>query len=257
MYSHITSLMTWSYSRISSFEKCPYKFFLTYIAPSKKLPQFFSDYGSFMHGLLADYYSGRLTADGAVRAYLTGFQRHVAAKAPDSGIFTKYFQQGLSHLKSLSMPRERILGVETPVSFQVGGRPFTGYVDLVLFNEENGEITVMDHKSRALKPRSTRGRYTKSDEELDLYLRQLYLYSIPVENAFGVLPSSLAFNCYRTGTVIYEPFSSAAFEAAKDWANQSVEAIIHADDFSPSMDYYFCRYICDVHGECEYYAMQS
>ena len=257
MYSLITSGMTWSYSRISSFNSCPYKFFLTYIDPCDKIPQFFSGYGSFIHELLAAYYSGQRTKEEVVREYLTGFRSHIVGKAPDQKIFSSYFQQGLSHLKGLVKPKQNIIGVENHVSFQVGGHPFIGYIDLLLQDEENGDITILDHKSRSLKTRSTRGKYTKSDEELDRYLRQLYLYSIPVEQTYGVLPSYLMFNCYRTGTVIREPFSSAAFQAAKDWANQSIEKIIHADDFSPNMDYYFCKHICDVHDSCEYYAMQS
>ena len=257
MYSVITSGMTWSYSRISSFNTCPYKFFLTYIKPCPKKPMFFSEYGSFVHELLAAYYSNRHTKDELVNAYITTFRAHVTGRAPDNKIFTNYFHQGLSHLKCISKPEEHIIGVERKVAFQVGDHPFIGYIDLILQNPENGEITILDHKSRALKQRSTKGRYTRSDEELDRYLRQLYLYSIPIERLYGVLPSYLAFNCYRSGTLIREPFSLYAYQAAKDWANQSIQEIIHADDFSPNMDYYFCKHLCDVHDSCEYYAMRG
>lgn len=210
-----------------------------------------------MHELLASYYNQQKSKQDVVQEYLTGFTHYVAENAPSQKIFSNYFQQGLSHLKELAMPEQQILGVENHVSFQVGGHPFVGYIDLLLQDRENGEITIMDHKSRALKTRSTRGRYTKSDEELDCYLRQLYLYSIPVEQTYGVLPSYLMFNCYRTGTIIREPFSSTAFLETKKWAGHSIEKIIHANDFRPNMDYYFCKYICDVHDSCEYYAMQK
>lgn len=257
MYSVITSGMIWSYSRISSFNSCPYKFFLTYIKPCSQQPLFFSGYGSFIHELLADYYSGKKSREDVVNEYLTEFRTRIIGRAPDKKIFTNYFHQGLSHLKGLVKPKNRILAVEDKVSFQVGGYPFIGYIDLLLQDPENGDITILDHKSRSLKQRSTRGRYTKSDEELDRYLRQLYLYAIPIERTYGVLPTHLMFNCYRTGTLIQEHFSLTAYQAAKEWANQSIEDIIHADDFRPHMDYYFCKHICDVHDSCEYYAMQS
>lgn len=257
MYSLITSGMTWSYSRISSFDNCPYKFFLTYIMPSDKISLFFSGYGSFIHELLASYYRGERTREDIVAEYLTGFRSHVMGRAPDQKIFSNYFQQGLSHLKGITKPSQQIIGVENEVSFQVGGYPFVGYIDLLLRNEENGDITILDHKSRNLKRRSMRAKPTKTDEELDRYLRQLYLYSIPVKDTYKVFPSYLMFNCYRTGAVIREPFSVSAFNAAVDWAAQSVDAIIHTDDFHPCMDYYFCRYICDVHDRCEYYAIQG
>lgn len=249
--------MTWSFSRISAFESCPYKFFLTYIAPCDKVPLFFSSYGSFIHELLARYYGTQQGREDIVMEYLTGFQSHVVGKAPDTNIFSRYFQQGLSHLKGLTMPKQHILSVEEYVTFQVGNHPFVGYIDLLLQNPDTGAITIVDHKSHALKPRSTRGKYTKADAELDRYLRQLYLYAIAVEQSYGVLPSHLAFNCYRTGSLICEPFSLSAFQAARGWANQSVEHIIHAPSFHPCMDYYYCKYICDVHNSCEYYAMQN
>ncbi len=210
-YRHLILGMTWSHSRISAFESCPYKFFLTYICPCEKKPQFFSGYGSFIHELLAAYYSDQITKEEVIREYLTGFKSHVIGKAPDHKIFSNYFQQGLSHLKGIVKPELRILGVENCVTFQVGGHPFVGYIDLLLQNGENGDITILDHKSRSLKPRSTRGKYTKSDEELDRYLRQLYLYSIPVEQIYGVLPSYLMFNCYRTGMVILYTFHTAVY----------------------------------------------
>lgn len=256
-YSLITSAMTWSYSRVTAFDSCPYKFFLTHIKPCPQTPLFFSGYGSFMHELLADYYRGEKPGGALIRTYLTEFQGHISGRAPDNQVFSNYFQQGLSYLKGLEMPKENILGVEKQVTFQVGNWPFIGYIDLLLQDRENGDVIILDHKSRALKPRSTRQRRTKSDEELDRYLRQLYLYSIPVEREYGVLPSFLAFNCYRSGSSIREPFSLSAYHAAKEWATRSIESIVHTENFSPHMDYYFCRYICDVHDSCEYYAMQG
>lgn len=267
MYSLITSGMTWSYSRISCFNSCPYKFFLTYVKPCEKVPLFFSDYGSFMHELLAGFYGGQKTKEDLIREYLTGFRSHVVGKAPSQKIFTDYFQQGLAHLKSLTSPSKMILGVEKTIEktilgvekkvfFSVQNYSFIGFIDLLLQNEESKGITLVDHKSRALKPRSKSGKVTKSDERLDSYLRQLYLYSIPVIREYGVLPSHLSFNCYRTGQVIREPFSLIALEEAKEWASQSIEAIIREEDFNPNMDYYYCRHICDVHDSCEYYALK-
>lgn len=209
-----------------------------------------------MHELLAGFYSGQKTKEDLIREYLTGFRSHVVGKAPSQKIFTDYFQQGLTHLKNLTSPSDKILGVERQVSFDVGGYPLVGFIDLLLQKEKSKGITLVDHKSRALKPRSKSGKVTKSDERLDSYLRQLYLYSIPVIREYGVLPSHLSFNCYRTGQVIREPFSLIALEEAKEWASQSIEAIIREEEFSPNMDYYFCRHICDVHDSCEYYALK-
>lgn len=209
-----------------------------------------------MHELLCSFYKGQASKQELVNAYLVGFRSHVLGNAPNSDIYINYFNQGLSYLKELSIPNGKTLGVEQRVSFELGGYPFIGYIDRLYIEPNNNGIVVQDHKSRALKPRSTRGKVTKSDEELERYLRQLYIYSIPVELQYGALPSYLEFNCYRTKTLIREPFSKTTYEESKVWALQSIENIIRADDFRPSIDYYFCNHICDVHDSCEYYEME-
>ncbi|MGN1156970.1 MAG: PD-(D/E)XK nuclease family protein, partial [Agathobacter sp.] len=58
--SHIIDDMVWSYSRITSYETCPYRFFLTYILKLEKKRLFFSDYGSFIHSIIEKYLNGEL-----------------------------------------------------------------------------------------------------------------------------------------------------------------------------------------------------
>ena len=53
-----------------------------------------------------------------------------------------------------------------------------GVIDLV-GRSDTGGLVIVDHKSRALKPRSKRKKPTKTNQELDEYLRQLYLYAVP------------------------------------------------------------------------------
>ena len=165
-----------------------------------------------------------------------------------------YFNQGMEYLKKVSKPSGEIVAVERSFSFTVDGLPFTGVADLLV---KDGSLVIWDHKSRDLKERSRRGRYTKTDEELDHYLRQLYLYSIAVKDIYGVYPSHLAFNCYRTGQIIMEPFLESGLTSAKEWALDTVSRIHHAQKFPPSVDFFRCRYLCDVHDDCEFYELNS
>lgn len=114
---------------------------------------------------------------------------------------------------------------------------------------------ILDNKSRDLKPRSLRKKPTKSDGELDSYLRQLYLYSVPIKDLFDTYPDRLEFNCFRTGQLISEPFQEKALGTTKEWALQTIEKITENDDWSPQMDYWKCRYLCDLNQHCEYYQM--
>lgn len=252
-YSNIISDFTWSYSRIGQFEMCPYGFLLNYIKKADKKPMFFSDYGSFMHKLIEQYLRGFLEKDELVNAYLSGFRRNVRGKAPNSKIFKSYFEQGYEYLSNIDFPYLSPVGVEQKVDFFVGDRPFTGIIDCVALDD--GNLVILDNKSRALKPRSRRSKPTVSDKELDSYLRQLYLYSVPMEQFYHTYPVRLEINCFRTGQLISEPFQEKELEKTKEWALKSIDTITRNEDWSPKIDYWKCRYICDLSDDCCYFQM--
>lgn len=249
----ITSEMTWSYSRISTFDTCPYSFFLRYIMryPTKRL--FFSDYGSFIHNILKEYLSGGIKKVGLAPYYLANFQREVCGAAPSSDIYLNYFRQGLRYLESISFPSNIVVSVEEKVDFVIDGVAFTGYIDAI--TDDKYELCIVDHKSRDLKARSVRKKPLKTDGILDEYLRQLYIYSIPVLIKYGKYPDLLIFNCYRTQNIIKEPFVIEDFNRVKEWAINSVSIINNEKTWSPNVNLFRCKYLCDVCQHCEYYRL--
>lgn len=252
-YSFIIDDMTWSYSRITSYEDCPYRFYLTYIAKLKGERKFFSDYGSFMHKIIEEFLTGKLKKKDLVGYYLLHFKDNVVGRAPNQTIFRNYFRQGLAYLSQIEERQEEIIGVEKEVEFALGDKRFIGYIDKV--SKSDGELTITDNKSRALKPRSTHNKYTKTDKELDEYLRQLYIYSIAIEDEYKVLPKYLVFNCFRTQTMIKEPFNASAYEATKEWALRTIDTISNESEWKPNIEFFKCRYLCDVCDKCEYFQM--
>ena len=246
--------MVWSHSRISSFHECPYQFFLRYIKLCEKQPCFFASYGSFVHSLTEQFYSGKASAASLVSRYLLEFRTEVEGRAPSFKIFDSYFRQGLAYLQNLKPLSGSVLSTEQEVHFTVGDKPFVGFVDLVC-RDEDGRLCIVDHKSRALKPRSGKEKPTRSDAELDRYLRQLYLYSIPVSEQYGRTPDRLIFNCYRTGEWISEDFRPEGLAEAKAWALSSIAQINSAQGWPPNVDFWKCRYLCGLAHECEYCQM--
>ena len=254
-YSNIISDFTWSYSRINQFEMCPYAFLLNYIKNTPKKPLFFSDYGSFIHKLIEQYLNGELKKDELANEYLSRFKKEVRGVAPNKDIFRTYFEQGLSYLSDIKFPYTDPLLVEHRVEFKIEDKPFTGIIDCVAKDKDG--IVLVDNKSRALKERSKRKKATKSDEELDKYLRQLYLYSIPIKETFKSYPIRLEFNCFRTGQLISEPFRIEELERARKWAKDSIDNIAENEDWSPKLDFWKCQHLCDFCDECEYFAMNK
>lgn len=244
--------MTWSYSRITSFEDCPYRFLLNYILHKDKKKQFFSEYGGFVHELIAKYLTDEFDKDELSYYYLKNFQNVVPKNAPNFKVYSNYFNQGLEYLDSLNLPDNKTIAVEKRTDFEIEGKKFVGIIDLI---QQDSGLIICDHKSRALKPRSKGKRYLKTDEELDKYLRQLYLYSIPVKEIYGEYPKQLRFNCFRTQTVITEPFSVKDFEKTKVWAVKMISKIEENDNWKPNAELFKCKYICDHCLNCEYYKM--
>ena len=254
MENYLIDLMTWSHSRLTSYLQCPYQFYLKYIEALDGSPMFFASFGSLVHDLLADYYRGDTAAGELPIQFMTRFPFEVCGNAPSDQMRSSYFKQGADFMKFPSPIAGKILGVEEKVSFNIDNRPFIGFVDLV-YEDVDSALCILDHKSHALKPRSCRRKPTRTDIELDEYLRQLYLYSIPIERKYGRFPDFLEFNCYRTGTRIKEHFHLDALEETKRWALDTIESIRRESEWKPNLDFWQCKYLCGYCDQCEYAQM--
>lgn len=242
--------MVWSYSRIASFDDCPYRFFLKYISRCKEIDKFYATYGSFMHKLIERYYRGELTKDEMLEEFLTGFSENVRGVRPQESTVLKYIKMGADYLRGFKPFDFNMIDVEKKVRFEIDGIPFIGFIDYL--GERDGEYYIVDNKSRDMKPRSKRGRPTLKDKELDKMLRQLYIYSAAVKQEYGKFPKALCFNCFRTGVFIEEPFREEAYREAINWAKGMINDIKSADEFYPNREFFFCHYICGVSDDCVY-----
>jgi hypothetical protein len=245
--------MTWSYSRITAYEDCKYKFFLSYLQGLKGEDMFFANYGIFVHDILGKYLSGDMKKSELGIHYLLNFKDSVIGRAPSSSIFNNYFEQGLNYLDNIDFPydKSQIVVVEKKENFSLDDKRFVGILDCVV--NDNDELVIVDHKSRSLKQRSKRGKITQTDIELDNYLRQLYIYSIPVHNTFGKYPSRLEFNCFRNNEIISEPFKTDTFNDVKKWALDLIDEIENNEKWNPNLEFWKCSHLCELHNECEYF----
>ena len=252
-YKQIFDEMTWSYSRISSFLRCPYSFFLRYFCDLEGQSMFFASYGSFMHKILDSYYKNELKVQELPLYYLTNFTKYVAKSAPSQKMFADYFKNGLTYFENFHPLPFTLIDTEIKVEFKISNYSFVGFIDYLGTDGDN--LVLVDHKSRALKPRSTRSKPTKTDALLDEYLIQLYLYSIAVEKQYGATPKWLCFNCFRTGTLIKELFDINAYQKAQEWAVKSIQAITSTKKFCPNIGWFQCSFLCDYANQCEYFQM--
>lgn len=242
--------MTWSYSRVKCYDDCPYRWYLKYIMEVPSRPMFYSSYGSFMHSLLEQYYSGKITQQEMRTKYLLEFRRNVRGERPAPDTVTKYIEQGLSFIDRIQPLPFLVADTERKFELELDGIRTVGFIDLI--GERDGELIIVDHKSREMKPRSNRKKPTQKDAELDDMLRQLYLYAGAVRELYGKFPAALCFNCFRNGNFIEEPFSEEKYGDALAWMHRNIRCIREEEQFPPVIDYFVCRWICDVKDECCY-----
>lgn len=252
-YRPLIETMTWSYSRLETFDCCPYRWFLTYIHLPKPIKEnkFYASFGLFMHELLEGYYKNENTKEELLIKYLTQFmEKTKGAGRPSPETVQKYFDSGARFLRGLKPMKFKMVSVEEKIDFSIGNINFTGRIDYI--GECDGEYVIVDNKSRDLKPRSKRIKPTKKDEELDSMLRQLYIYAAAVRRKYGKFPKLLCFNCFKTGMFIEEPFKKKEYDKAILWVRNKVEEIANAHEFHPNLDYFACKYLCGVGNDCCY-----
>lgn len=253
-YAPLIDEMIWSYSRLRSFRECRYQWYLKYIwdPDIETAPLYFSQFGKLAHDILARRSSGIITPDEAESEFYLRYFSEVTAKPMSQKIETGYFKTGASGVRAEILPHEKTLAIEEKFLFRYAGVPFVAYPDYVSENDDS-DIAITDHKSRLMKPRSARKKPTRSDEELTEYLKQLYVYSAAIKTEFDRLPSELRFHCFRSGTLIREPYDPDAAAETEKWARGVIDEARETVHFYPDLDWFRCNYICDVHDHCEYY----
>ena len=212
---------------------------------------FYSSYGSLMHEIIADYFRHKVPKDQMPVKFLIAYREKVGGDRPDAKIVERYVADGLGYLRDFRPFDCEPLEIESRYAFRIKGIPFVGFIDFL--GEKDGGKVVIDHKSRALKPRSGKEKLTANDREINEMMKQLYVYAEAVRQRHGDYPGKLCLNCFRTGNLIEEGFDAGRCREAVEEAADTVREIESARDFPPRPDYYMCRYLCGVHNECCYY----
>ena len=239
----------WSYSRLQSYEQCPWGFAQKYLygAPGRGEQNFYSAYGSLVHELHERWYKGEIKKERIVPEFL---KRFLTLPETDKKRKTHYLATGLNYFGKGIYTPDDIVGVEQRLKFHVGGYRFIGIADLLY--KENGKLVIMDHKSHDLQPRSGRRKPTVKDQELDRYLRQLYLYAHACRELQLGEVSKLVFNCFKSGVRVEEPYRAARELEAVTWATDLIHQIENTRVFLPLPDWFFCNNLCDTRSTCDY-----
>lgn len=249
--------MTWSFSRLNSFYNCRYEWKLRYIDCNKSENGFFGEYGSLIHKILEKYEKGELSLFELNDYYEEHFSESVPHDAPPNkyvDIKQSYYEKGLDYLNNIDLDLDKyeILGVEKEVRFQISGKDFIGYIDLLLKGKETGKIIILDHKSASIKTLKN-GKVSKSDQEhVREFIRQLCLYAIPIIEEYGHV-DELWWNLFKDKNWFKMPFNKEDYDEAIKWAEDTLTLIENEKNWFPNPDYYYCNFLCGQRNHaCEY-----
>ncbi len=250
----------WSYSKLNTFETCPYAYWLNYVAKDPPINEenAFSQYGSFVHEILEKYFKGELELFELSTEYEDNFDDNILLDFPYCeshgrviDLCESYHDKGLAYLENFDgLPEYKILGVEEDFVIEIlNGEKLRGFIDLIL-EDKNGNIIVLDHKSKSK---------FKSKEEQKHYSFQPVLYSIYVHEKYGKWPDRVVFNMFRQQKYVKIKFTQELLQEALNWVESTISKIYSCEDFLPKFTkkekeemLYFCRNICGYKSSCKH-----
>lgn len=250
-----------SFSSLSLWHTCRKAWYLKYLRKANtKEGNAFSQYGTFVHGILEKYEKDELPIIALAEEYQNGYDEHVVYGFP-FGMGAKYYQDGLDYFENFTGFGEEFdtVGVEEEFTTEIAGHKLTGFVDLILRNKSTGKYTVIDHKS---KSKSTlRSDYKEA-------VLQLYVYAHHVKEIYGEFPERLVFNLFREGEMFGEEFKQSEYDRMVEWVDGTINEIYAATEFPDKIakdaedrikagkkplknNDFFCLRLCDCFDACD------
>ena len=246
----------YSFSQLQSFSECPYSFYLQKIERSQDLVQnAFASQGTLIHDLLDLWAKGELTLDQLPEEYERRYPLEVTQPWPRmlaaKGYADKAFQLGLDYFKNFDeFKGYKVISAEERFRIEVEGRPFVGIMDMLLEDENTGELVLTDHKSKSL------AAFKKAEDEM---YRQQYLYSKYVFEKYGKYPERLMFNLFKeNGTKMQRNFNEEEYLKTIVWAGEQMEKMEQYDlvdwfntkEVQPGKPDFFCTELCSCRKIC-------
>ena len=185
VYKKILDNMTWSYSRLKSYENCPYSWYRRYIEDEEGEGSFYADNGKAMHTVLDELIKGKLSINDAPSRYLELFDDITTTVKQD--IMDNTYDACVGYLCDLSedvLDGYHVVGSEIKVNYEIGGYSFVGFIDLLL-QDDDDNLIIVDHKSSAPFLKKDGKPKASTKEQFDGYMKQMYLYSEAVHQMTG------------------------------------------------------------------------
>ena len=252
VYKDLLDKMTWSYSRLTAYEHCPYHWYLKYIEGQDGEGSFYAENGKIMHGILDELIKGTLSIYDAPTEYLERFNE--IENTTKQSIMDKTYDSCVNYLDNLDeniLDGYHVVGSEIKLDFLVYGYRFVGIIDLLL-QDENDNLIVVDHKSSDPFLKKNGEPYASTKEQFENYKRQMGLYCYGLAQVFDERPTKIVFNHFKSGKLTVLPVSERLIDDSVNWCLGVIEKIYKDDTFEPLTKTGFCYRLCDYRSDCDY-----
>ena len=247
--------MTFSYSRIHTYEQCPYAFYLQYIEEEpNKISNYYAENGKAVHRTLEKIFKKEITLENCIKHYLLEYDK-ICEKTKEKTMkdtlnsCIEYFET----LDLKDLDNYEILGIEQEISTYIGRIKVIGYIDLLLKDKSNGDIIVLDHKSSKYMLKKNGVDVLKGKEKDFLgYKHQLYLYSKWVIEKYGREPKKLVWNHFKNKKVCIIDFNKTEYDETILWFKDLITKLRKEEDFDPNMEFVRCNTLCNYRHICDY-----
>lgn len=249
--------MTWSFSRLNSFDHCKYAWHRKYIDCEEDESSAMAEYGTLMHKILELFASKQLSIFELPGYFEEMYDQAIPHDFPPNkyvDLRKSYFDKGMDYLNNLALDfgDNEILGIEKKVEFELFDHKMIGFIDLLLRNKEDGSITIMDHKSANLKILKS-GAISKTDAaHFAEFKKQLYVYSYPILKEFGRV-DYLSWNLFKEQKILTIPWEESEYKESLKWVGDTLEKIKNEDFWFPNnANQFYCKYLCGYRNDCDF-----
>jgi hypothetical protein len=251
-YGFILDEMKFSFSSLSSFETCPYMFYLTYIQAEERLGNFFSDYGSFIHSILEKYFRGELTTEQLSSYYQENYYLEVVQSPPPypKGMADNYRNAGQSFFDYFYFDKDKynILGIEDYVNSKIDVSNIVFKPDLILQDKETKENILVDYKTS--NP-YTNGKLVK--KKFAEYEKQMYIYTYFIRKEQNIKIDKMRIWFVRSDKFEEIIWNEENENKAIEWAREQIKKIMAEKDFvANNRNQFFCQNLCSTSSACKF-----
>lgn len=250
-YDFILDSLNFSYSGVSTYETCPYSFYLTYIEAAERGNNFFGEFGTFCHDLLEKYFKGELESFEFGKYYEENYFKTVVSPPPPfiKDAVQNYYDKGFEFFSNFDFDKSdyEILLAEEYVKTEFENINITVKPDLIL-KDKDGKVILVDFKTaNAYK----NGKLDKS--KMKGYLRQFYLYTYFLNKVKNIKIDEIHVWFITVGKTEIIKCDDDEMNSIVKWFVDSVRSIYKDGEFKANTSNpFFCNFLCSVSNSCQY-----